>query len=324
MSAGLQPAAAATAFGERFLALPDLFPARLSGEVWGDEEILVDFPGGPYLIHGLTARQKAALGARFGSFASTPAPGGAAPFVAVAYRAPASDFLPFDLTSEDYTFELDFTRGGVRLAGPSWMALYVLAPRAGGGFWVPEEIPGLFTMVVENFLRVLAAYRAFETGGAMLHSSCAVKDGRAHLFFGRSGAGKTTISRLCERAGLEVLSDDMNVVSRRSEDGSFVVERLPFAGELCSRKTAEEQPRRLHPLGAVYRLQKGTPDARAPIARSAIASQMFVCSTFLNADPLRRDAVLSRIDDVLSAVPAFALTFGKDSPVSEHLLGGTP
>lgn len=311
-------------FGERFLAIPDLFPARLSGEVWGDEEVQVDFPGGPYLIQGLTTLQKAALEARFGSFASPAGSGGATPFAAVAYRAPSTDFLDFDLTSTDYTFELDFTRGGVRLAGPSWMALYVLAPRPGGGFWIPEELPGLFTMVVENFLRVFAAYRAFETGGAMFHSSCAVKDGRAHLFFGRSGAGKTTISRLCERAGLEVLSDDMNVVSRREADGVLLVERLPFAGELCSRKTAAEQPRRSYPLGAVYRLQKGSPDSRAAIARSTIASQMYVCSTFLNADPLRRDAILTRVDDLLAEIPSFSLTFGKDSPVTDLLFGGTP
>jgi hypothetical protein len=200
------------------------------------------------------------------------------------------------------------------------MALYNLASRRGAGFWMPEERPRLFVMVVENFLRVFAAYRAFETGGAMLHSSCAVKDGEAHLFFGRSGAGKTTLARLCAGSGLTVLSDDMNVLTMR--DGRLYVECLPFAGELCSRRPAEEQPREAYPLAALYRIEKGSPAALSPVSRSAIAAQMFVCSSFLNADPMRREEVVSRIEEILGAVPGFTLTFSRDSsPVA--LLAGS-
>lgn len=317
MSALLQPAL--EEFGRRFLAAPDLFPARLSGETWGDEEVYVDFPGGPYLIQGLSVAQRDALAERFGCF-TVVRPDGPTPLRATAFGAPDSDFLTFDLLRTDYTFDLDYSKASVRLAGPWWMALYLLTPRSGGGFWVPTEMPRLFVMIVENFLRVYAAYRAFECGGAMFHTSCAIRDGGAHLFFGRSGAGKTTITRICERAGLEVLSDDMNVVSR--VDGRLMVERLPFAGEFCSRKTAEEQPRRVYPLRAIYRLQKGLPESRLPAARSLMAGQMYVCSSFLNADPMRREEVLTRITEILSAVPAFTLTFGTESSVVEHLFGG--
>ena len=47
-------------FGARFLAFPDLFPARRAGEPWGDREVALDLPGGPYLISGLSAVQAAA------------------------------------------------------------------------------------------------------------------------------------------------------------------------------------------------------------------------------------------------------------------------
>jgi hypothetical protein len=316
MSAVAEPAV--SEFGGRFLALPDLFPARVSGETWGDEDLDLDFPGGPYRIQGLTQWQRDELAARFGVFARSPEAGDS-PLPAIAFRAPASDFRDYDLTGTDYTFDLDYAAGSVRLAGPSWMALYNLASRRGAGFWMPEERPRLFVMVVENFLRVFAAYRAFEAGGAMLHSSCAVKDGRAHLFFGRSGAGKTTLARLCAGDGLTVLSDDMNVVTSR--EGRLHVECLPFAGELCSRRPAEEQPREAYPLAALYRIVKGTPGGFSPAPRSAMAAQMFVCSSFLNADPLRREEVVSRIETMLAAVPSFTLTFGLDSRPSDFLAG---
>ena len=50
-------------FGAGFLHNPDLFPARPAGEPWGDRELVLDLPGGPYRFSGLSADQvESALG----------------------------------------------------------------------------------------------------------------------------------------------------------------------------------------------------------------------------------------------------------------------
>lgn len=72
-----------------------------------------------------------------------------------------------------------------------------------------------------NFLRYLLPIKLLEQKKVIFHSSCVVSSqGEAYLFFGPSGAGKTTISQLCQHGG-NVLGDDMNLLSF-SEEGVFI------------------------------------------------------------------------------------------------------
>ena len=67
--------------------------------------------------------------------------------------------------------------------------------------------------------------------GVEVHA-CGVEDsdGRGYLFVGQSGAGKTTIARLCENAGgAQVLSDDRIIL--RSLDGRIWMYGTPWQGE---------------------------------------------------------------------------------------------
>lgn len=53
--------------------------------------------------------------------------------------------------------------------------------------------------------------------GAVLHASCVAFEGRAFVFLAKSGGGKTTISRILERAGGTVIGDDVTIVSRGTD-----------------------------------------------------------------------------------------------------------
>ena len=63
-----------------------------------------------------------------------------------------------------------------------------------------------------------------------MHAASAVRNGRAFLFAGVSGAGKTTISRLAP-PDATLLTDEISYV-RREADG-YVAFGTPFAGELA-------------------------------------------------------------------------------------------
>ena len=73
-----------------------------------------------------------------------------------------------------------------------------------------------------NFLRYLLPMELLLGESVLFHSSCVVDEesGNAYVFFGPSGAGKTTISQLCK--GVNVLGDDMNLL--RLEKKKVVVE----------------------------------------------------------------------------------------------------
>jgi len=68
------PRLAPAAFGERFLRHPDLFPARQSGERWGEERVVVRFAGSDYVCAGLSTTQAVAVRERFGALCPASAP----------------------------------------------------------------------------------------------------------------------------------------------------------------------------------------------------------------------------------------------------------
>lgn len=289
-------------FGERFLAQPDLFPARPSGEAWGPRVAVLDLPGGPYRFTGLSEAQAAIVGERFaGRRLPDSVPGAVA---AAVFRAAPTDFLTFDTRGWEYALDTDFAADSVRLAGIAIAARLDWRPALAGALWTPDGGEELFAGIFENFFRVLAAYRLLETGGAILHSAGVVRGGGAFLFLGRSGAGKTTISRLSEARGATVLSDDMNALVL--DGGRPAVAALPFTGDLGDRGSAPSR----HPLHALVRLEKAAEDGLLPLSRAEAAACLFACSPFVNADPHRREALFGNLLELADAAAGgWALRF---------------
>jgi hypothetical protein len=77
---------------------------------------------------------------------------------------------------------------------------------------------------------ILLMYYLSARSGAIVHASGMVIDGRGFLFAGRSGAGKTTISkRFALRKGVRGLSDD-RIIVRKTEE-SFAMFGTPWPGD---------------------------------------------------------------------------------------------
>ena len=66
---------------------------------------------------------------------------------------------------------------------------------------------------IDYFLRVSLALLAHQAGGILLHTAGIIRDGRAYLFFGHSGSGKTTVCKVSvqDKSSTEfiVLNDDL-------------------------------------------------------------------------------------------------------------------
>src|SRR5947199_4753648 len=162
------------AFGTRFLAFPDLFPARRAGESWGDRRLLLDLPGGPYLAAGLSAAQAAAAEERFGEICRPPGGGETAAVEARLFAVSPGDFLPIDTRGWEYALDFDHQPAAVRLAGIHLMARLDWCPALSATLWTSadggaagDRFPGIF----ENFLRLAVAYRLLEVGGLVVHSA---------------------------------------------------------------------------------------------------------------------------------------------------------
>lgn len=102
---------------------------------------------------------------------------------------------------------------------------------------------------IDSVLRIIHSLVLAGRGGFLLHAASAIRNGRAFLFMGVSGAGKTTISRLAP-ADAKLLTDEISYVI--PDAGSYLACGTPFAGELA--RLGENVSA---PLETVFLLEKG-------------------------------------------------------------------
>lgn len=293
------------AFGDVFLRHPDLFPARRVGDAWGQEELAIDFAGGPYRFVGLNEEQRLTLEDRFGEMVCVESPPESVDIAL--FRVPAEEFVPVQLDGWSYTFDRRYLEHAVELAGLEFMGRVDWRPGIVGTLWTPLGGGPFFRSQVENFFRLLVAYRLLELGGVLFHSAGIVSGERAFLFLGPSGAGKSTISRLSLATGREVLSDDMNALCPPPDGGPVRVEKLPFAGDL-GRQPGKRQS---YPLAAFSRLRQGE-HGLSPLRAAEAVAFLVGCAPFINADPHRLDQLTDNLLTHVRSLPSYELSFALD------------
>ncbi len=294
-------------FGEAFLNSPDLFPARQTGETWGDERVVICFAGNDYICCGLSATQAAAVRERFAELC-VPSPGERRPAVEIRiFRAADEDFIEDERVWE-FDFDLDYAPEAVSFAGFRFMGRLDWAPRLQAALWSSEDGRLVSHAIFENVLRVVVAYHLLEQGGVLLHSAALGDEGGAHVFFGPSGAGKSTISRLGFETGRAVLSDDMNAL-RPMADG-VVVEKLPFAGDFGHTiKSAGVQ----FLVRDLYLLEKGSVPAVRSLRPAQAVAALLGCAPFVNRNPYRFDELVQKLQELNAQLPVRVLTFAPDT-----------
>ena len=104
---------------------------------------------------------------------------------------------------------------------------------------------------INNALMVMYALATAEKHTALFHSSVVSYEGKAYMFLGKSGTGKSTHSGLWLKyiEGTELVNDD-NPVVRVMDDGTIIVYGSPWSGKTpCYRNVS-------YPLGAIVLLSQ--------------------------------------------------------------------
>jgi hypothetical protein len=283
----------------RFLSAPELFPARISGERWGPRRVILELGGQTYVVDGLSDTQSSGLRTRYASRVRQLAPPDA--MTIHIFRAPPSDFVAFDERGWEYSLDLEWTPSGVSIAGLRLMARADFS-RLQAGIWTCVEEPEEFSAILENVLRPVLAARLLDVGGLVVHSAAV----GGWLFPSRSGGGKSTISRMALRAGLPVLSDDLNAVG-----SDRVLQPLPFTGDLVD----AELSRIPAPLAAIVALEKGDHESVRDMALADAVALLVRCSPYVNQDPERLPLLLDRAAELASGTRRAILTFRRDADV---------
>ena len=162
---------------------------------------------------------------------------------------------------------------------------------------------------IDAALRIIHSLILAREGGLMVHAASAVRIGKAFLFAGVSGAGKTTISRLAP-ADATLLTDEISYVRRNGR--GYVAYGTPFAGELA--KVGENVQA---PLAALYLLQKGPENSVEPVKSSDAVRILLENVLFFTHDPKLVGLVFESACELVRHIPVYRLTFFPDDRVWE-------
>jgi len=162
---------------------------------------------------------------------------------------------------------------------------------------------------IDAVLRIVHSLVLARQGGFLLHSASALRHGKAFLFAGVSGAGKTTISRLAP-PDATLLTDEISYV--RKHDAGYVAFGTPFTGELA--KLGENVSA---PVAALYLLAQGPENRIDPVAPGEAARSLLANVLFFAEDEELVRAEFDFAFEFVSRVPVSRLTFVPDARVWE-------
>jgi hypothetical protein len=166
---------------------------------------------------------------------------------------------------------------------------------------------------VDSVLRIVHTLLLSTQGGFLLHAASAVLGGRAMLFVGPSGAGKTTIARLAPR-DVMLLSDEISYV--RHVGDQYVAFGTPFAGELGHSGQPVSAP-----VAAVYRLERGLDNEVDRLGVTESVRTLMKNILFFADDSELTGHVLETSCHAASTIPFYRLAFAPDARVWDVIRG---
>lgn len=160
----------------------------------------------------------------------------------------------------------------------------------------------------------------------LIHACGAVRDGKALLFAGKSGVGKSTVARLLmENGSFKLLGDDMVIVSR-GESG-WLAHTSPLGGDIPRPRLSNTSA----PLEAIYFLSRedatswrrlDTATALASLISSVVPAYE-INNTALQSineyDQESLSVLMQEASMLASDVPCFSLSYILDEQPWEHI-----
>lgn len=156
----------------------------------------------------------------------------------------------------------------------------------------------------ENFLRVIYAWMCLERQALLVHACGVIRGEAGYVFFGPSGDGKTTTTRLS--LAYSVLSDDLVILKQAA--GEWRVYGVPFRGDL------PEAPRsnRNAPLRGIFTLVKDIEHHIEPLKSFEAVARLASCVPFVMGQHDTAQRVTDLCVSINAAVPVRALHFRRD------------
>ena len=163
---------------------------------------------------------------------------------------------------------------------------------------------------IDYFLRIAFAWLIFKSGGMLFHAAGVRHLERAFVFFGPSGAGKTTVAQLS--ADYEVMNDDLLML--QFHNGKWWATSTPFTNPSQVAPAPGTAP-----LVGLYRLVQDQEVSLESMPAAEATAAVLSCVPLIAAVPAFAMELISRCSSLVRAMPVYRLHFRKEASFWELL-----
>ncbi len=157
---------------------------------------------------------------------------------------------------------------------------------------------------LDSLLRILLTMVLLPQRGFLLHGATVVRDGRAYIFFGRSGAGKSTVASLSPEGS--VLTDEISLI--RYSNGCWQAHGTPFWGEF---RAAGQN--RLVPVAGFYLLKQATEERVVILSVKQALRALLPCVLFFAREKSAHETLLRTLLGLIEEIPCHRLYFRRNA-----------
>jgi len=163
---------------------------------------------------------------------------------------------------------------------------------------------------LDSLLRVFLSWKLLEHQGFLLHAATVIRDGKAYIFTGRSGAGKSTVATLSPEGS--VLTDEISLLRR--EQGVWRAYGTPFWGEFKAAGSNSSAP-----VAGVFRLLQAPENRVVPLRPMAILRTLLPNVLFFSTERESTRQLLEILSRAATEINGYNLSFRKNATFWEVL-----
>lgn len=157
---------------------------------------------------------------------------------------------------------------------------------------------------LDSLIRILLSVMLLPRRGFLLHAATVVRDGRAYVFTGRSGAGKSTVASLSP--GGSVLTDEISLL--RCYSSGWHAHGTPFWGEFRAAGLNER-----FPVAGIYVLVQARENRVEPLSPREGLRAILPNVLFFSSNKPMTEKLLRVMAEAAQTIPFYRLYFRRDS-----------
>jgi len=163
---------------------------------------------------------------------------------------------------------------------------------------------------LDSLLRVLLSWKLVGRHGFLLHAATVVRDGKAYVFTGRSGAGKSTVASLSPEG--TVLTDEISLL--RFENGEWRAYGTPFWGEFRAAGSNTSAPVR-----GLFRIVQAAENRLTTLRPVVMLRALLPNVLFFSPEFEANRRLLDILGHAVDSIPGYELAFRKNAAFWEVL-----